>query len=180
MERSVSIEKRVLSKSVLLISYYFPPMPGAGALRPGRLAKFLPVFGWTPTTLTGPWHAGEEFGDVIPVTPLGDPLAARVRGLWRIVTSSARWSPVALRSALTLTARRRFDAVVSVFSPAYSHVLAAIVARRLRNTLARRLLRSMDRQQVQAGIGGYISIEPAHRNALPARRGGDHLRYAWD
>ena len=131
MERSVSIEKRVLSKSVLLISYYFPPMPGAGALRPGRLAKFLPVFGWTPTTLTGPWHAGEEFGDVIPVMPLGDPLAARVRGLWRIVTSSARWSPVALRSALTLTARQRFDAIVSVFSPAYSHVLAAIVARRL-------------------------------------------------
>lgn len=131
MERSVSIEKPVLSKSVLLISYYFPPMPGAGALRPGRLAKLLPAFGWTPTTLTGPWHsAGAEFGDVVPVTPLGDPLAARVRGLWRIVTSSARWSPAALRLALTLTARRRFDAVVSVFSPAYSHVLAAIVARR--------------------------------------------------
>ncbi len=131
MERSVSIEKRVLLKSVLLISYYFPPMPGAGALRPGRFAKLLPIFGWTPTTLTGPWHGGgTEYGEVIPVTPLGDPLAARVRGLWRLVSGSARWCPGALRMALTLTARRRFDAVVSVFSPAYSHVLAAIVAQR--------------------------------------------------
>lgn len=106
-------------------------MPGAGGLRPGRLAKLLPVFGWTVTTLTGPWRdAGPEFGEVFPIMPLGDPLAARIRGLWRIVSRSARWCPRALRSAMRLTARRRFDAVVSVYSPAYSHVLAATVARR--------------------------------------------------
>lgn len=119
-----------MPKSVLLISYCFPPMPGAGALRPGRLAKLLPDFGWIPTTLTGPWHgAAQEYGDVVSVAPLGGTSAARIRGLWRVVSSAARWLPRAIRCALALTARQRFDAVVSVCSPAHSHVLGAIVAR---------------------------------------------------
>lgn len=129
--RSASTEERVVPKSVLLISYCFPPMPGAGALRPGRLARLLPAFGWIPTTLTGPWHgAASDFGEVVPITRLGDPFAARVRGLWRVVPNSARWFPKALGSALAIAAGRHFDAVVSVCSPAHSHVIAAIVARR--------------------------------------------------
>jgi len=37
---------------VLIISYYFPPRPGVGGLRPYGLAKYLPHFGWEPIILT--------------------------------------------------------------------------------------------------------------------------------
>lgn len=39
-------------KTVLIISYYFPPDPSIGSLRSGGLAKYLPSFGWEPIILT--------------------------------------------------------------------------------------------------------------------------------
>jgi glycosyltransferase involved in cell wall biosynthesis len=39
-------------KNVLLISYYFPPMNSVASLRAGKLAKYLPSFGWQPWVLT--------------------------------------------------------------------------------------------------------------------------------
>jgi hypothetical protein len=117
-------------KSVLLISYFFPPMPGAGPLRPGRLAKLLPRFGWSPTTLTGPWHgAGSEFGEVVTLEALGDPVAAQIRGLHRIASTPARWGLGATRAALALAGRRDFEAVVSISNPVFNHMVAAITAR---------------------------------------------------
>jgi hypothetical protein len=118
-----------VSKSVLLISYFYPPMPGAGSVRPGRLAKMLPQLGWVPTTLTGPWRgAGSEYGEVVALTPFGDPLAARIRGMWRL-TPPARWLPGAIHAALSLAASRHFDAVVSISNPVFNHLVASIVAR---------------------------------------------------
>ncbi len=35
-----------------MIAYYFPPLGGAGALRPFKLAKYLPANGWSPIILT--------------------------------------------------------------------------------------------------------------------------------
>jgi hypothetical protein len=106
-------------------------MPGAGPLRPSRLAKMLPQLGWAPTTLTGPWHgAGPEFGVIVGLAPLGEPLAARVRGLHRIVSREARWCIKATRAALALTRSRHFDAIISMSNPVNDHVVASIVARR--------------------------------------------------
>ena len=39
-------------KRVLLITYYYPPRPGIGSLRPCGLAKYLPEFGWEAVVLT--------------------------------------------------------------------------------------------------------------------------------
>ena len=39
-------------KKVLIITYYFPPMPSIGAIRPAGLAKYLPIQGWNPIILT--------------------------------------------------------------------------------------------------------------------------------
>jgi hypothetical protein len=118
-------------KSVLIVSYCFPPMPGAGALRPGRLAKLLPEHGWTPTTVTGPWRdAAAEFGDVISVSRLGDPIAPRIRGMYRLAPPPSRWFPGALRATLSLVDRRRFDAVVSISYPGAVHIIASIAAKR--------------------------------------------------
>ena len=42
----------VKRNNVLIIAYYFPPIGGSGALRPFKLAKYLPDFGWDPVILS--------------------------------------------------------------------------------------------------------------------------------
>lgn len=37
---------------VLIVSYRFPPQPYIGSLRLGKLAKYLPEYGWEPVVLT--------------------------------------------------------------------------------------------------------------------------------
>jgi hypothetical protein len=39
-------------KKVLIVTYYFPPRPAVGSLRPAGLAKYLPEFGWEVVVLT--------------------------------------------------------------------------------------------------------------------------------
>jgi hypothetical protein len=39
-------------KNVFIITYNFPPMTGIGGLRQFGLAKYLPIYGWTPIILT--------------------------------------------------------------------------------------------------------------------------------
>jgi hypothetical protein len=46
-------------KSVLLITYFFPPNPSIGSQRPFGLAKHLPQYGWKPIVLTIK-HTGER------------------------------------------------------------------------------------------------------------------------
>jgi glycosyltransferase involved in cell wall biosynthesis len=41
-----------MNKSVLYISYFFPPVGGAGVQRAVKFVKYLPEYGWTPTVLT--------------------------------------------------------------------------------------------------------------------------------
>lgn len=47
---------------VLLISYYYPPHPAIGSLRPRGLAKYLPEFGWDVVVLT-PERVGRQNAD---------------------------------------------------------------------------------------------------------------------
>jgi glycosyltransferase involved in cell wall biosynthesis len=42
----------VMSKRVLVITYYFPPRPDIASLRLRGLAKYLPEYGWEPVILT--------------------------------------------------------------------------------------------------------------------------------
>ena len=39
-------------KRVLIVTYYFPPRPAVGSLRPLGLTKYLPEFGWEAVILT--------------------------------------------------------------------------------------------------------------------------------
>ncbi len=41
----------VAARRVLLISYHFPPVGGAGVQRPAKFVKYLRDFGWEPTVL---------------------------------------------------------------------------------------------------------------------------------
>ncbi|UCG82012.1 MAG: glycosyltransferase, partial [Dehalococcoidia bacterium] len=49
-------------KRVLIITYYFPPRPAVGSLRPSGLAKYLPEFGWETTILTSRLPGGPSSG----------------------------------------------------------------------------------------------------------------------
>jgi hypothetical protein len=59
-------------KSVLFLSYYFPPIGGAGAQRPAAFARHLPQLGWAPVVITGPGPTPNRW------TPRDDSLVARL------------------------------------------------------------------------------------------------------
>lgn len=46
------MSERNLSKRVLVVTYNFPPVGGAGVQRVTKFVKYLPQFGWEPTVLT--------------------------------------------------------------------------------------------------------------------------------
>jgi glycosyltransferase involved in cell wall biosynthesis len=41
-----------VTRRVLMVAYYFPPLGGIGSLRASKFAEHLPDFGWDPTVLT--------------------------------------------------------------------------------------------------------------------------------
>src|SRR4030042_5664830 len=43
---------RSRSKKLLLLSYYWPPLGGPGAIRPVKFVKYLPSFGYDPFIVT--------------------------------------------------------------------------------------------------------------------------------
>ena len=78
-------------KRVLFISYFFPPLGGAGVQRALKFARYLPAFDWEPVVLTGsgdgywltdPTLATELPGDLNVLrsfSPDGGWMASRVR-----------------------------------------------------------------------------------------------------
>jgi hypothetical protein len=55
---------------VAFLSYYFPPIGGAGAQRPARFVRYLRDSGWDPVVVTGPGPAEDRW------TPRDDALQA--------------------------------------------------------------------------------------------------------
>jgi len=53
------------TKKVLVISYAFPPTNAIGALRVGKLVKYLPEFGWEPVVLTA--NIRQDVPQTLPV-----------------------------------------------------------------------------------------------------------------
>src|SRR5579862_1819305 len=95
--------------NVLLISYYFPPIGGAGAQRPVKFARYLLEQGHRPTVLTGSGHTGGLWtpsdatlaSDLPPEVRIirvpgpepsaGDALRSRLRRIARIESEWSRW-----------------------------------------------------------------------------------------
>jgi glycosyltransferase involved in cell wall biosynthesis len=57
---------------VLVLSYYFPPIGGAGAQRPARMVRHLLTHGWEPVVVTGPGPGNGRW------SPADDSLAREV------------------------------------------------------------------------------------------------------
>lgn len=63
---------------MLIVSYYFPPVPSVGSVRMAGLAKFLPHFGWQPTVVT-PRHPERLRGGATVVETDDDDRAVRFK-----------------------------------------------------------------------------------------------------
>jgi glycosyltransferase involved in cell wall biosynthesis len=63
---------------VLMICYGYPPIGGAGMIRPVKFAKYLPQFGWRPTVLTpqegsGKFPCRKDMGELLDVKVVRTP-----------------------------------------------------------------------------------------------------------
>jgi glycosyltransferase involved in cell wall biosynthesis len=136
-------------KRVLFLSYYFPPIGGAGVQRSVKFVRHLPGFGWQPVVVTGPgseagrWAPPDEslVADAPPnldVRRLTDPVPPETTGAWRraerlarVTTPFARWW---IDGAVEV-ARQVED--VDVIYASMSPFETAVAARRLARTFGK-------------------------------------------
>jgi glycosyltransferase involved in cell wall biosynthesis len=69
-------------KTAVLLTYYFPPLGGAGVQRSSKFARYLPEFGYRPLVITGPGRASGRWtpADESLLRELGDVEIVRVPG----------------------------------------------------------------------------------------------------
>jgi len=127
-------------KTVLLITYFFPPQTEAGALRPFYLGKYLKDYGWDVSIVTPPAPPP----GASPPAPRGEAAAFKrilrkwpafqilknVRNSLVYFPDAARsWIPQAVREANARFRSRRIDALISTALPGSAHIIGAIVAK---------------------------------------------------
>ena len=130
----------------LLVSYYFPPVGGAGAQRPLRFARHLLDHGHRATVLTGPGETGGRWTpadetlmldipadvDVLrvpgpePEPPIG--LRKRWERLARRDSASAHWWQ---EGVVALGMEQRVDLIYTIMSPFTSAQASLSLSRRL-------------------------------------------------
>ncbi|TFG69655.1 MAG: hypothetical protein E4H22_06595, partial [Solirubrobacterales bacterium] len=147
------------ARSILLVSYFFPPTRDTGAQRPAAMAKYLARLGHRVTVLTtsafgavagtGAEHAGGV--EIIPSADL-QTYRARLAGHERIDslfdsdTYSGKphplsyvvipeplrvaWAPFARRQALRAHRERHFDVVITTSPPESVHLIGRALARK--------------------------------------------------
>jgi glycosyltransferase involved in cell wall biosynthesis len=146
------MEKR---KRLLMIAYFFPPLGGSGALRPVKLAKYLPDFGWEPIILTvknPDWYYAydrdllRELPPDLPVlrTPmLRSAFVYRLLNPFRIRSmdqalrrfllqpdDQVGWIPFGYLSGLQTAERSAVKAIYSTSAPMSTHLIAYLLHKR--------------------------------------------------
>jgi len=138
-------------KKVLIITYHFPPKPGIAPIRPAGLAKYLPEYGWEPIILTSllPVRTETSFKviETLPFFPerLKNRLEFKTRQkelsspsltsqvllslpeLFPFPTNKIGWKVCGLYVARNAVKKEKINAVISVFKPATSHFIAAVL-----------------------------------------------------
>ena len=143
---------KIKGNHVLMISYFFPPLGGAGALRSLKLAKYLPSFGWYPVVLSvrnPDWYYAwdpallQELPDSVRIEHVSmikaswicrllNPL--RIRRMDKLIKDwlflpdpQAGWILPALRKAKRLIKFFDIDVLFSTSAPMSSHIIAGIL-----------------------------------------------------
>ncbi len=135
-------------RRVLVLSYFFPPLGGAGVQRTLKYVKYLPDAGWSPTVVTtrSTWYPARDpslardIPSGTPVLRTADPGALRL--LTRAVSpvspvaqvtgwpdEAAAWVPGAIRAAVQVARRTRPDVIYSTAAPLSTHLAAMAVQR---------------------------------------------------
>jgi len=141
-----------VTRRLLLVTYYFPPLGGSGVFRPLRLAKHLPRKGWEVTVLSVSENtrAPKDHsllrevppGLRVERTPSAEPrtllialsklglrgLVRRIEPLLMLPDDQRGWVPFAARRAKQLADELEFDAVITTSAPYSAH----LVGQRLR------------------------------------------------
>jgi glycosyltransferase involved in cell wall biosynthesis len=150
-------QKKSDKHRLLMIAYFFPPIGGSGALRPLKLAKFLPDVGWEPLILTvknSDWYYAcdpdllTELPQQVNITRSFMVRAAwlyrvfnplRIRKIDQILRSfliqpddQIGWIPFAYRTAMKLLRQHNIDVIYSTSSPLSCHLVASLVHKRSR------------------------------------------------
>lgn len=168
-----------------MVSYWYPPTPGAGSERAVGFVRHLPVHGWKPIVLTADstggslsarWFGFGEFATIDAGVPVyrvpdvvgarsiqlpyaGPPTAAREHWLRRFVFPDrfVIWAGRAEREAEYGLGGTFPDVVWATFPPAS----AAMVGARLADKFSRPLV--LDLRDPWMGIGGYSPRSESQR-----------------
>jgi len=142
------------ARSILLVAYFYPPCRDTGAHRPAAMAKWLRRLGHRVTVLTtSAYGRGDEDTEreVVRSRDLqlvrarlhgrdhvdalfdSDTYSGRPHVLSRIVVPeplAVAWAPFARHDALRLSARERFDCVITSSPPESAHLVGRALRRR--------------------------------------------------
>src|SRR5581483_9735882 len=97
-------------KPVLIVAYHYPPSVAVGAVRPSKIARYLPDVGWRPIVLTATAADQEDARaavDVHRVAAWTHPLS------WYEERSRRRIERAGRHDLLTATWNASYDAVMA-------------------------------------------------------------------
>lgn len=124
---------------VLILSTAFPPDPWSGAARAGRIAKYLPHFGYEPIVICQRLNGCEEesagvYRVPLPAAGLKTRLRARVgERLQRYLlpyNDQIPWASHALAQAESVLTERAVSSIISTSPPVAAHLAASKLQRR--------------------------------------------------
>lgn len=138
-----------------MIAYYFPPIGGSGALRPLKLAKYLPSFGWNPCVLAvknPDWyyaHDPELLKELSSNIIIKRSFMLRSAWLYRVLNpprilkidqvlrrflvqpdDQIGWIPFAYFSAVNIIRKYNVKAIYSTSAPLSCHLIAYLIKRK--------------------------------------------------
>jgi glycosyltransferase involved in cell wall biosynthesis len=138
-----------MSRTILLVAYFYPPCKDTGAHRPATMAKYLRSLGHDVTVLTTSaygdsasdaedgvertadaqlWRARLHGRDRIDALYDSDTYSGRPHPLSRIIVPeplALAWAPFARARARKLARRKRFDCVITTSPPESIHSVGA-------------------------------------------------------
>ncbi len=137
---------------VLMVAYFFPPIGGSGALRPFKLAKYLPDFGWDPVVLTvknPDWYYAQDaelLNELSSHVRIERSIMLRAAWFYRILNplrnqkiekalrrfiiqpdDQIGWIPFAYFAGINIIRKNKIKAVYSTSSPLSSHLIAYLL-----------------------------------------------------
>lgn len=132
-----AITRAAPTKSVLIVSPYFPPAALAGVHRARHLAKHLPAYGWTPTVVCVHERFHEQkLDDALGALLSPDTHIVKVDALPARITRPAGLGDISLRACpqlasavLRLVREHRPRAVLITGSPYYPMLMASRISR---------------------------------------------------